>query len=83
MTALNPVIGYDRATELAREAYATDKGVLELIREKKILTEGQIRELLDPAALTGLDPESYRWTQEANAWEMERWESERSEWQAY
>jgi len=59
VTALNPVIGYDRATELAKEAYETDKGILELIREKKVLTEEQIREILDPAALTGLDPEKY------------------------
>ena len=50
VTALNPVIGYDKATELAAEAYKTGKGILELIREKKILTEQQIKELLDPAA---------------------------------
>ena len=60
VTALNPVIGYDRATELAKEAYETDTGIIELIREKKILTEEQIREILDPVALTGLDPESYQ-----------------------
>ena len=59
VTALNPVIGYDAATELAREAYETDKGILEIIREKGILTEAQIDELLDAGALTGLDPESY------------------------
>ena len=33
VTALNPVIGYEAATELAREAYASDKGILEGIRE--------------------------------------------------
>jgi len=60
VTALTPVIGYERATELAKEAYETDKGILELIREKNILTESQIRELLDPEALTGLKHENYR-----------------------
>jgi len=60
VTALNPVIGYDRATELAKEAYETNRGILELIREKKLLTEEQIREILDPAVLTGLDPADYR-----------------------
>jgi aspartate ammonia-lyase len=60
VTALNPVIDYDRATELAKEAYETDKGILELIREKGILTEQQIEELLDPTALTGLDVDDYR-----------------------
>jgi len=60
VTALNPVIGYDRATELAKEAYDSGKGILELVREKGILTEEQIEELLDPVALTGLDVESYQ-----------------------
>jgi aspartate ammonia-lyase len=59
VTALNPVIGYEKATELAAEAYRTGKGLLEIIREKKILTEAQIKELLDPAKLTGLDPTKY------------------------
>jgi len=59
VTALNPVIGYDAATALAKEAYETNKGILELIREKKVLTEEQIQEILNPVALTGLDPENY------------------------
>ena len=60
VTALNTVIGYDAATELAKEAYETDKGILELVREKGLLTEAQIEEILDPVALTGLDPASYQ-----------------------
>ena len=59
VTALNPVIGYDKATELANEAYRTGKGLLEIIREKKILTEAQIKDLLDPAKLTNLDKTKY------------------------
>ena len=59
-TALNPVIGYDRATELAAEAYRSGKGILEIVRERDILTEAQIEEILDPLQLTGLDPEKYR-----------------------
>jgi aspartate ammonia-lyase len=60
VTALNPVIGYEKATELANEAYRTDKGLLEIIREKKILTEAQIKELLDPVKLTNLDRSKYK-----------------------
>ena len=60
VTALNPVIGYERATELAAEAYRTNKGILEIIREKKILTEDQIAEILEPGALTGLDKKKYK-----------------------
>jgi len=59
VTALNPVIGYEKATELAAEAYKTGKGLLEIIREKKILTEEQIKTLLDPATMTGLDKSKY------------------------
>src|SRR6478735_1267460 len=53
VTALNPVLGYEKTTELAKEALQSGKGVLELIREKKLLTEDQIKKLMDPAALTG------------------------------
>jgi aspartate ammonia-lyase len=53
VTALNPVIGYDRSTELAAEAMKTGRGIMELVREKKILTEKQIAEVMDPVAMTG------------------------------
>jgi aspartate ammonia-lyase len=60
VTALNPVLGYDKSTELAQEAYRSGKGILEIIREKKILTEPQIKELLDPVKLAGLDKTKYK-----------------------
>ena len=56
VTALNPVIGYDKATELAAEAMKTGEGIIELVREKHILTDAQIDEILNPAALTGSGP---------------------------
>ncbi|HTS43341.1 MAG TPA: aspartate ammonia-lyase [Puia sp.] len=52
VTALNPVLGYEKTTELAKEALDSGKGILELIREKKLLTEKQIKDLLDPVKLT-------------------------------
>ena len=52
VTALNPVLGYEKTTELAKEALETNKGILELIREKKLLTEEQIKDLMDPAKMT-------------------------------
>ncbi len=60
VTALNPILGYEKATELAQEAYSSGKGILEIIREKHILTEQQIQQLLDPAKLTGLDKTKYQ-----------------------
>src|SRR3954452_9688964 len=59
VTALNPVLGYEKATELAGEAYKSGKGIIEIIREKKILTEDQIKDLLDPVKLTNLDRSNY------------------------
>jgi aspartate ammonia-lyase len=59
VTALNPVLGYEKATELANEAYKSGKGILEVIREKKVLTEDQIKDLLDPVKLTNLDKSKY------------------------
>jgi aspartate ammonia-lyase len=53
VTALNPVIGYERTTELATEAMKTGRGILELVREKKILSEEELARVLDPAAMTG------------------------------
>jgi aspartate ammonia-lyase len=58
VTALNPVIGYDRSTELAAEAVQTGRGIMELVREKKILTEQQMAEVMDPVAMTGQGPRS-------------------------
>jgi aspartate ammonia-lyase len=56
VTALNPVLGYDKTTELAKEALQKDKGILELIREKKLLSDQQIKDLLDPTKLTAPTP---------------------------
>ncbi|MFA6957266.1 MAG: aspartate ammonia-lyase [Thermoanaerobaculia bacterium] len=53
VTALNPVIGYEKATELAAEALKTGRGVVELVREKKLLTEKEIAKVLDPMAMAG------------------------------
>lgn len=59
VTALNPVLGYEKSTELANEAYRSGKGLLQIIREKKVLTEAQIQDLLDPVKLANLDKSKY------------------------
>jgi aspartate ammonia-lyase len=60
VTALVPVIGYERATALADEAYRSGKGLIQVLREKKVLTEAQIKDLLDPTKLANLDRSKYR-----------------------
>ncbi len=59
VTALNPIIGYEKATELAKEAYDSGKGIIQVIREQNVLTPEQIETLLDPEALTGMDKSRY------------------------
>ena len=53
VTALNPLLGYDKATELAAEALKTGRGIVELVREKKLLSEEQIQAVLDPKTMIG------------------------------
>ena len=48
VTALNPVLGYEKCSQLAKEALETNKGVYELVVEKKLLTKKELDELLAP-----------------------------------
>jgi aspartate ammonia-lyase len=51
-TALNPYIGYSKAAEIAKEAVATGRSIIEIAREKKLLSEKEINEILDPVRMT-------------------------------
>jgi aspartate ammonia-lyase len=51
-TALNPYIGYAKAAEIAKEAVATGRSIIEIAREKKLLSEKEISEILNPARMT-------------------------------
>ncbi|MCU7491443.1 MAG: aspartate ammonia-lyase [Bacteroidota bacterium] len=48
VTALNPILGYETCTELAKEALATNRGVCELVLEKNLLSREKLDELLAP-----------------------------------
>jgi fumarate hydratase class II len=52
VTALNPVIGYERAAAIAKRAYAEGRPVFDVALEMSGLGEDELRRLLDPAALT-------------------------------
>ena len=47
VTSLTPKIGYDKAAEIAQEAFHTGKTLKEILKEKKILSEEEIEDLLD------------------------------------
>ncbi|MBU0690299.1 aspartate ammonia-lyase [bacterium] len=57
-TIMNQHIGYANAAELAKESVKSGKTIVELIREKKLLTEAQLKEILDPMKLTDPDLQS-------------------------
>ena len=52
VTSLAPRIGYDRAAEIAKESARTGKTVRELCLEKKVLPESELKQVLDPIAMT-------------------------------
>ncbi len=52
VTSLNPHIGYEKASALAKEAFKTGKTIRELCTEQKILPEETLREALDPMSMT-------------------------------
>jgi len=52
VTALNPIIGYEKAAAIAKRAYKENRPVLEVALEDSGLPEAELRRLLDPRALT-------------------------------
>jgi fumarate hydratase class II len=52
VTALNPVIGYLKGAEVAKEALATNRTVREVVVEKGYITAEEADQLLDVSALT-------------------------------
>ena len=51
-TALAPIIGYDEAASISKEAYKTGKTVREVARERTNLSEEELDRILDPASMT-------------------------------
>lgn len=51
VTALNPVLGYETCTELAKEAMDSNKGVYELVIEKNLLSKNELDKLLAPESM--------------------------------
>ena len=52
VTALNPVIGYEKAAEIAKKAYKEQRPVLDVALEHTDLSKEKLQELLNPAKLT-------------------------------
>jgi fumarate hydratase, class II len=52
VTALNPVIGYERAAAIAKRAYKEQRPVFDVALEDSGLSAAELKRLLDPTALT-------------------------------
>src|SRR5690606_25379147 len=52
VTSLAPVIGYDTAAKIAKQAFAENKTIRELILEQKLVAPGELDKLLDPRTMT-------------------------------
>jgi fumarate hydratase class II len=52
VTSLNPLIGYEKAAKLAKEAFASGKTIRELCREQGVLPEDTLKKALDPMSMT-------------------------------
>ena len=52
ITSLNPYIGYENASKLAKEAFNSGKTIRELCTEQNILPKEQLDEALDPMRMT-------------------------------
>lgn len=53
VTALNPLIGYARAAEIAKQAYREGRPILDVAAEQTDIQRDELERLLDPARLTG------------------------------
>jgi fumarate hydratase class II len=52
VTSLAPLIGYDRAAEIAKESAKTHRTVREIARERQVLPEAELNRVLDPVEMT-------------------------------
>jgi fumarate hydratase class II len=52
VTSLAPIIGYDRAAEIAKKSAKTGKTVREICLAEKVLPEDELNRALDPVAMT-------------------------------
>lgn len=52
VTALNPIIGYAKAAEIAKKAYQQGRAIIDVAEEETDLSRKDLEKLLDPAALT-------------------------------
>ncbi len=51
VTALNPIIGYEKAAEIAKKAYKENRSIVEVASEETDIPKAKLKKLLDPSKL--------------------------------
>jgi fumarate hydratase class II len=51
-TSLAPIIGYDKAAEIAKESFKTGKTVRQVAQERKLMSDVELDKALDPKRMT-------------------------------
>ena len=52
VTALNPIIGYEKAASIAKKAYKENRPIIDVAAEETDIPKSKLRRLLDPAKLS-------------------------------
>ena len=52
VTALNPVLGYEKSSEIAKEALETGRSVYEIVLQKGYLSQAELDDWLKPENMT-------------------------------
>src|SRR5262245_43862831 len=51
-TALSPYIGYAATADIAKESVRTGRSIADIVRERKLLPDAQLADILSPEAMT-------------------------------
>ncbi|MFT5399507.1 MAG: fumarate hydratase class II, partial [Gammaproteobacteria bacterium] len=60
VTALNPIIGYEKAAEIAKMSIAQGRNIVDVALEMTDIDEHTLRKIMDPFLLTQREPEGKR-----------------------
>lgn len=52
ITAINPHVGYERATEIAQEAFESGESIRDICERRRILTKEELNQILDASEMT-------------------------------
>ena len=52
VTALNPIIGYEKAAQIAKKAYKENRPIIDVASEETNISMSKLKKLLDPSKLS-------------------------------